>query len=206
MMQILLQRVIIRRLSEKESAKDADGNEVVIFKDLDGNTILERRNRGDTYYVYDKLGQLRYILSPQYQEKEDLAAYAYQYDYDECGNLVRKTLPGSQYTQYWYDKEGLLAYEQDALLRDKGLYRFYLYDRFDRVVLVGTTTSCNTNIKNAKLNVSFSSQNGGIANSGYAFMEILLTFPKAPMYPWKRLIIMIRMAFYLVLLRMTLRQ
>lgn len=31
---------------EKESAKDADGNEVVIFKDLDGNTILERRNRG----------------------------------------------------------------------------------------------------------------------------------------------------------------
>ena len=163
---------------EKESAKDADGNEVVIFKDLDGNTILERRNQGDTYYVYDKLGQLRYILSPQYQEKEDLAAYAYQYDYDECGNLVRKTLPGSQYTQYWYDKEGLLAYEQDALLRDKGLYRFYLYDCFDRVVLVGTTTSCNTNIKNAKLNVSFSSQNGGIANSGYAFYGNTSNFSK----------------------------
>lgn len=163
---------------EKESAKDADGNEVVIFKNLDGNTILERRNQGDTYYVYDKLGQLRYILSPQYQEKEDLAAYAYQYDYDECGNLVRKTLPGSQYTQYWYDKEGLLAYEQDALLRDKGLYRFYLYDRFDRVVLVGTTTSCNTNIKNAKLNVSFSSQNGGIANSGYAFYGNTSNFSK----------------------------
>lgn len=163
---------------EKESAKDADGNEVVIFKDLDGNTILERRNQGDTYYVYDKLGQLRYILSPQYQEKEDLAAYAYQYDYDECGNLVRKTLPGSQYTQYWYDKEGLLAYEQDALLRDKGLYRFYLYDRFDRVVLVGTTTSCNTNIKNAKHDVSFSSQNGGIANSGYAFYGNTSNFSK----------------------------
>ena len=163
---------------EKESAKDADGNEVVIFKDLDGNTILERRTQGDTYYVYDKLGQLRYILSPQYQEKEDLAAYAYQYDYDECGNLVRKTLPGSQYTQYWYDKEGLLAYEQDALLRDKGLYRFYLYDRYGRVVLVGTTTSCNTNIKNAKLNVSFSSQNGGIANSGYAFYGNTSNFSK----------------------------
>lgn len=163
---------------EKESAKDADGNEVVIFKDLDGNTILERRNQGDTYYVYDKLGQLRYILSPQYQEKEDLAAYAYQYDYDECGNLVRKTLPGSQYTQYWYDKEGLLAYEQDALLRDKGLYRFYLYDRFDRVVLVGTTTSCNTNIKNVKHDVSFSSQNGGIANSGYAFYGNTSNFSK----------------------------
>ena len=163
---------------EKESAKDADGNEVVIFKDLDGNTILERRNQGDTYYVYDKLGQLRYILSPQYQEKEDLAAYAYQYDYDECGNLVRKTLPGSQYTQYWYDKEGLLAYEQDALLRDKGLYRFYLYDRFDRVVLVGTTTSCNTNIKNAKHDVSFSSQNGGIANSGYSFYGNTSNFSK----------------------------
>lgn len=163
---------------EKESAKDADGNEVVIFKDLDGNTILERRNQGDTYYVYDKLGQLRYILSPQYQEKEDLAAYAYQYDYDECGNLVRKTLPGSQYTQYWYDKEGLLAYEQDALLRDKGLYRFYLYDSYGRVVLVGTTTSCNTNVKNAKLNVSFSSQNGGIANSGYAFYGNTSNFSK----------------------------
>lgn len=154
---------------EKELVKDADGNEIVTFKDLDGNTVLERRNQGNTYYVYDKLGQLRYILSPKYQEKEDLSAYAYQYEYDECGNLIRKTLPGSQYTQYWYDKEGLLAYEQDALLRDKGLYRFYLHDYYGRVVLVGTTSTCNANVKNVELVVNFTSPNGGIANSGYAF-------------------------------------
>ena len=58
------------------------------------------------------------------------------------------------------------------------MYRFYLYDRFDRVVLVGTTTSCNTNIKNAKHDVSFSSQNGGIANSGYAFYGNTSNFSK----------------------------
>ena len=161
---------------DKETTKDADGNEVVTFKDLDGNTILERRNQGDTYYVYDKLGLLRYILSPKYQEKEDLAAYAYQYQYDTHGNLVRKTLPGAQYTQYWYDKEGFLAYEQDALLKEKGLYRFYLHDSYGRVVLTGTSTSYNSNVQSVEFKVVFSSSNSGIANSGYSFYGSMSNF------------------------------
>lgn len=153
---------------EKTSAKDADGNEIITFRDLDGNTILERRNQGDTYFVYNRLGQLRYILPPKYQESRDLAAYAYQYEYDNRGNLVRKTLPGIQCSQYWYDKEGRLVIDQDALLRSRGLYRFRLYDRYGRMAVTGTCTHCRTDMRYAEVKVCYT-PSGGFLNTGYSF-------------------------------------
>lgn len=151
---------------EKETAMDADGHAVVSFKNLDGNVVLERRNQGDTYFVYDRLGQLTYILSPKYQEDADLAAYAYQYVYDKRGNLVKKTLPGTQYAQYWYDKEDHLVFEQDAHLRSKGLYRFYLYDELGRVAVVGTSRNCQTSVQDLEAKVIYTSADG-ILHTGY---------------------------------------
>ena len=153
----------------KETTKDADGNLLTTFTDLDGNTILERRNEGDTYYVYSKLGQLRYVLSPEYQNKGDIAAYAYQYEYDIRGNLVKKTLPGAKYVQYWYDKEGYLVFMQDAQLRRNQLYRFYLYDNYGRMVVSGTSPICKTDVENTIIRSSFSSNSTGFMNTGYNF-------------------------------------
>lgn len=154
---------------EKETIKDADGNLLTIFKDLYGNVVLERRSQGDTYYVYDKLGQLRYVLPPKYQEDADLGAYAYQYEYDKRGHLVKKTLPGAEYAQYWYDKEDHLVFTQDAQLRGKQLYRFYLYDSNGRVVVSGTSPVCNTNVGNLILICSYNQSLSGFMNTGYNF-------------------------------------
>ena len=152
---------------EKDSEKDADGNEVTTFKDLNGNILLERRNLGDTYFVYDHLGQLRFILSPKYQEKGDLASYAYQYEYDRLGNLIRKTFPGAKYIQYWYDKEGHLAYEQDSQLREQDSYRFHMYDTKGREVIIGTTDVLCTYVQNVEMLVNYTSQEAGLFNTGY---------------------------------------
>ena len=47
---------------------DADNKSVTVFSDLFGKKILERTAAGDTYYVYNDLGQLRFVLPPAYNE------------------------------------------------------------------------------------------------------------------------------------------
>ena len=151
---------------EKTSVTDADGRKKITFRDLDGNIILERRSLGDTYYIYNNLGQLRYVLTPEYQNHPDLSVFAYQYEYDVHDNLVKKILPGAQYTQYWYDKDGRCVFSQDAGLRSKGLYHFYFYDRIGRLAVSGVSRHCKTNIGNIDVTVT-ASQSGDILHSGY---------------------------------------
>ena len=122
---------------EKKTVTDADGHSVTVFTNLFGQTVLERRFCGDTYYIYNSLGQLAVILPPLYQKSHDMAL-AFQYEYDRYGQLMKKTLPGAEYTQYWYDRDGWLTFEQDALLRTRGLYRFYIYDKYGRIAVSGT--------------------------------------------------------------------
>ncbi|MBO4598630.1 MAG: hypothetical protein J5676_12290 [Bacteroidaceae bacterium] len=141
---------------------DEDGKSLVVFTNFQGQKILERRNgNNDTYFVYNNLGQLRYVLSPEYQyanhkeqaeydknhgSKDNVnykAKYAYEYRYDERGRVVKKILPGSDYIQYWYDKADRLTYMRDANLREKGLYRFMFYDRLGRLAVQGVCESCD---------------------------------------------------------------
>ena len=146
----------------KIALTDEDGKMVYIFKDKNGKVVLVRRsNSNDTYYVYNTVGQLRYVLSPEYQyanhkeqaeydknhsSKDNVnykAKYAYEYRYDERGRVVKKILPGSEYIQYWYDKADRLTYMRDANLREKGLYRFMFYDRLGRLAVQGVCESCD---------------------------------------------------------------
>ena len=154
----------------KEVHTDADGKSITLFKDLQGNIILERREIGDTYFVYNVLGQLRYVLSPEYQQSADTNMFAYEYRYDTRGNLVKKILPGCEYSQYWYDKERRLVFSQDAQLRAKGLYRFMLYDTKGRLAIQGLCGSCQLNVDNVDLHVSFPvgiSGTGSFMGTGY---------------------------------------
>lgn len=152
-----------------EKTTDEDGHSVTVFTDKLGRKILERRNDGncnnDTYFVYNDLGQLRYVLSPEYQRAGYKDKYAYEYRYDERGNVVKKILPGCEPIQYWYDRGDRLSFMQDASLRDKGLYRFYLYDRLGRMVVQGLCSGCN---RDEEVNIAEFKENiVGICNTGY---------------------------------------
>ena len=149
-----------------ETYIDEDGMKITIYKDFLGNKVLERRNiDNDTYFVYDDIGRLRYVLQPEYQKSGYKNKYAYEYRYDVKGRLVKKILPGCEYIQYWYDSADRLAFMQDATLRTKEKYRFYLYDPFNRIVLQGLCTSCNRDEETCM--ATYRKNSGGFLNTGY---------------------------------------
>lgn len=138
-----------------EITKDEDGKLFAIYKNRLGQKILERRASDvDTYFVYDDLGNLRFVLSPNYQDDEDLEASAYEYRYDGRGRCVWKRLPGTQHIQFWYDDNDRLIYEQDGVLRAQKLVRFYLYDGLGRMVVQGVSSSCDLTCGHAMVQMS----------------------------------------------------
>lgn len=151
-----------------EKTTDEDGKTMTVFTDKRGRKVLERRGASnDTYYTYDDLDQLRFVLSPQYQESGYKDTYGYEYRYDEKGRLVKKILPQTEYTQYWYDTAGRMKFMQNATLRSKSpsLYRFYLYDKFGRLCIQGTCTSCWRG--EAVNTVTYNTSGYGFQNTGY---------------------------------------
>ena len=150
---------------------DEDGHSLTVFTDKLGRKVLERRNEGnvnnDTYFVYNDLGQLRYVLSPEYQRAGYKEKHAYEYRYDGRGNVVKRILPGCEPVQYWYDRGDRLTFMQDATLREKDIYRFFLYDRLGRTVVQGLCSGCN---RSEEVNIAEFRENvGGICNTGYVF-------------------------------------
>ncbi len=153
----------------KETSMDADENKVEIFKDLFGNVVLQRVYLGskklDTYYVYDNLGFLRFVLPPKYQLEKDVTKTCYRYRYDKMGRLITKNLPGCDSITYIYDKADRMIRMRDPRLRSAGKYRFFIYDNFGRMVIQGVCKSCPTSatVRNAE----FSSKDEGVLGTGY---------------------------------------
>lgn len=156
----------------KEIYEDADNKSIIIFKDLQDNVVLERRDVGDTYFVYNILGQLRYVLTPRYQESGYKDKYAYEYRYDSRGRTVKKFIPGCGYTQYWYDNENHLTFMQDEILREKDFYRFYLYDSYERLAIQGICANSNRDIKYIRPYVYYLGYDKGLYNTYYVWKNI----------------------------------
>ena len=136
---------------------DEDGHTVAVFKDVYGRTVLERRGSAiehDTYYVYDRVGFLRYVLPPAASDalglsvsnqsignNQILQKYAYYYEYDSKGRCVMRKLPGCDPVYLKYDKAGRLIYTQDGNQRTSSQWTYYLYDIYGRMVVKGVHTA-----------------------------------------------------------------
>ena len=149
---------------------DADDKAVTVFTDLLGQKILERTAAGDTYYVYNILGQLRFVLSPAFNKNtRSTTMFAYEYRYDSRGRLKMKILPGNSSegstTQYWYDKADRMAYMKDPALGSR--YRFYLYDKFGRLCVQGNCSGGNRS-ESILSTTTYGSASGGICQTGYS--------------------------------------
>ena len=154
-----------------EKTVDEDGRSLTVFTDKYGRKVLERRGAGnDTYFVYNIYGQLRYVLSPEYQTAGYKDEYAYEYRYDARGNVVKRYIPGCGYTQYWYDRADRLTFLQDPTLREKGFYRFFLYDRAGRAAVQGTCSSC---VRSETPNpVTYRHGAPGVCATGYVMKDV----------------------------------
>ena len=150
----------------KAVSYDADNRSTAVFTDLLGRKIMERTAAGDTYYVYNDLGQLRFVLTPAFNKiSQEKTIYAYEYRYDNRGRVVWKKLPGAECVQYWYDSADRMAFMKDAVLGSR--YRFCLYDRFGRLCVQGTCSDGDRgdSILSA---TSYTSGSGGVCSTGYS--------------------------------------
>ncbi len=127
---------------------DEDGKSVTEFKDKIGQTVLIRNGSDiNTYYVYNDLGQLCYVLPPlaadnltsqivYYDDNDILRKYAYLYKYDERGNCIMKRLPGCDWIYMVYDKARRLILSQDGNQRNQAQQKWTLtkYDNLGRIL------------------------------------------------------------------------
>ena len=134
------------------STIDEDDHETIIFKDFNDSTYLHRRvldenTFADTYYIYDNIGNIRYVIPPMASvaltsssigtisdDNEILQDYCYIYKYDNRNRLEEKKLPGVKSICYVYDGKDLLRYSQDGNQRENGEWTTYAYDARYRLV------------------------------------------------------------------------
>ena len=158
---------------------DEDGRVTLEFRDHQERIVLVRRmlsenSSADTYYVYDRRGDLRYVLQPEYQQSADLDKYAFRYTYDARHNVVEKHLPGAGAVTYGYDLKNQLIFSQDGVQRQAGRITFMLYDLHGRLLVRGTCDEESwteeypqDELYSTPALASFSATASGLGGSGY---------------------------------------
>ncbi|MBB3187860.1 DUF6443 domain-containing protein [Microbacter margulisiae] len=135
---------------------DEDGHTLEIFTDKQGRKILSRANgNADTYYVYDDLDNLRYVLPPLASDQFSgtgswnndniiLKQYAYIYRYDWKNRVAMKRLPGCDSICLVYDNADRLILSQDGNQRLKSQWIVNKYDVFGRLLYSGLLSDSRT--------------------------------------------------------------
>ena len=115
------------------------------YKDFEGHVVLKRVWENETkslstYYVYDDLGNLRYVLPPavsvsSFVETDDVfTQFIYGYHYDGRRRLVEKQVPGKKWEYLIYNVLDQVVLTQDANQRAINQWVFTKYDALGRVV------------------------------------------------------------------------
>ena len=124
---------------------DEDGKAKLVYTNLQDQIVMETVDAVATYYVYNDLNQMSYVLPPLvnnllaegvYTESDDiLKKYAYLYKYDNRGNQIYKRLPGCEPILMVYDQSNALVMTQTGNQRARGTYwTVYKYDQLRRPI------------------------------------------------------------------------
>lgn len=149
----------------KTITTDEQGNQTVEYKDKEGKMLLKKVQATNTpgtsysgwlctYYVYDDLGQLRYVIQPKAVEtlpgsgwtlstdmKNELC---FIYEYDARKRMVYKKVPGAAAVYMCYDKRDRLVYMQDGNLLNQGKWAVTFYDELNRPAGTALYTTSQT--------------------------------------------------------------
>ena len=146
-------QLTVYRTLNAQDGNSSQQQENLEYTDALGRTIASEvrvsdQDRRITYYVYDDLNRLRYILPPMAdtydcstpKTAQQLGDYCYYSEYDERGNIIKSQNPGAEYSLAIYDRRGRLAMSQSGKQRINNEWSFTKYDVFDRPVLSGIIT------------------------------------------------------------------
>jgi RHS repeat-associated protein len=147
----------------KDLTTDEGGHQVIQYKDKGGRVVLKKVQSADipgpdhtgwlcTYYVYDDIGSLRFVIPPRAVElisstwvitqaiSDELC---YHYLYDGRFRMIIKKLPGAAEVWMVYDARDRVVMLQDGNQRDLGKWMVTQYDALNRAVGTGLLTDPN---------------------------------------------------------------
>jgi len=138
-------------VSKDENWKSGRGGTTEEYKDNEGHIVLKRTynftdgllQQLSTYYVYDDLGNLAFVLPPKSNadnimpDQTMLDNLCYQYRYDERNRLSQKKLSGKGWEYMIYNQADQLVLTQDANQRLTNQWTVTKYDAFGRVIISG---------------------------------------------------------------------
>jgi RHS repeat-associated protein len=155
-------------LLTKNITKDEEGRSVVDYIDKEGRLILKKvqvsesdpvnqdgyLNWLSTYYIYDDLGRLRFVIPPKavdflYNNGWNFSAQGgssviqelcFRYEYDYRGRMIAKKVPGADWVYLLYDTRDRLVATQDGNMRVRSQWLITCYDGLNRPVLTGMWT------------------------------------------------------------------
>ncbi|WEA00844.1 DUF6443 domain-containing protein [Mucilaginibacter sp. SJ] len=181
-------------INKDENWKSGRGGTIEEYRDIEGHTVLKRTynftggtlQQLSTYYVYDDLGNLAFVLPPLSQadnitpDQTTLDNLCYQYRYDERNRLIKKRKPGKGWEFIVYNKQDQLVATQDSVQRGKAPQEWTVtrYDAQGRIVTTGiykygATANQNyyADVKGQAENAAFSiaeTYTGSASNYGYS--------------------------------------
>ncbi len=128
-------------------------NTTETYTDKLGHVVLKRRYNFtnaiqvlSTYYVYDDLGNLCYVLPPGANPDAGLTSannqtvlnnLCYQYQYDSRDRITGKRIPGKDWEYTVYNSLDQLVLSQDAIQRTNNQWTVTKYDAFGRPIMAG---------------------------------------------------------------------
>ncbi|XLS30041.1 DUF6443 domain-containing protein [Flavobacteriaceae bacterium M23B6Z8] len=145
---------LFRNIVKNENWKPTDGSLFTTeeYKDKEDRIVLKRNyvlnaNKTgletlDTHYVYDRFGNLTFVIPPKVSvsngvDADELYTLCYQYVYDYKNRLVEKKIPGKGWEYIIYDELDQPILTQDANLRAVNKWLFTKYDTKGRLVYSG---------------------------------------------------------------------
>ena len=140
-----------KQVVKNENWTAGKNNTTEIFKGIDGRVHLKRTyNNGvahDTYYVYNQLSQLTYVLTPEATDGTITATVlnelCFQYNFNANGMLAEKKYQEKKWEYFVFDKAGRIAFSGPNLnpfgTGTEG-WMFVKYDYMNRPVYRGFYT------------------------------------------------------------------
>ncbi|NTE04328.1 RHS repeat-associated core domain-containing protein [Agrobacterium tumefaciens] len=139
---------------ENWKADDLKAGTTEEFKDFEGRMVLKRIWESDnkslsTYYVYDDLGNLQYVLPPavnengqnpvsSFDETQDaFNHFIYGYHNDGRKRLIRKKIPGKGWEEMIFNPLDQVVFTQDAIQAQQSERAYVKYDAIGRVIMTG---------------------------------------------------------------------
>lgn len=148
----------------KTLTTDEQGHQTVEYKDKDGLLILKKVQLAGspgtdetgwlaTYYIYDDLDNLRFVISPKAVVQLSGAGWTfsqaiadglcYRYEYDQRRRQIIKKVPGAGETWTVYDARDRVVMVQDSNARRDGYYLTTQYDGLNRPDSTGKLTDAH---------------------------------------------------------------